>query len=170
MPTNWWMFFVAAVVPLLIGFIWYGNLGFGKKWMSINGFVEEDLQGTNMGLILGVSYLFSVMLAFFMSSIVIHQGGIVGLLGPGVFESGSALQQEFNDIMSRHGNSFRTFGHGALHGGFGAVFVVLPLIAINALFERRGWSYIFIHFGYWFVCFLLMGGLLCQTLQYATPS
>lgn len=167
MPTNWWMFLLAGLIPMVVGFLWYGDMLFGKKWMKVNGFVKEDLEGANMGLIFGLSYLFSVMIAFFLSSVVLHQNGVVGLLGPGVFESGSALQNEFNDIMSKHGGNFRTFAHGALHGGALAVFFVLPLIAINALFERRGWAYIWIHFGYWFICLLVMGGLLCQTLTYA---
>jgi len=46
--------------------------------------------------------------------------------------------------------SHRSFGHGFLHGGFLTVFLILPIIAINAIFERRGWKYIWIHAGYWF--------------------
>ena len=43
MPTNWYLFFATALIPLIIGFFWYGNMGFGKKWMHINGFTEESL-------------------------------------------------------------------------------------------------------------------------------
>ncbi|MEM1124806.1 MAG: DUF1761 domain-containing protein, partial [Bacteroidota bacterium] len=34
---------------------------------------------------------------------------------------------------------------------------------MNALFERRGWKYIWIHTGYWFITLALIGGLLCAT-------
>ncbi|WP_421792084.1 DUF1761 domain-containing protein [Hyphobacterium sp.] len=34
---------------MLVGFLWYGPL-FGKRWMALNGFTEEGLKETNMGL------------------------------------------------------------------------------------------------------------------------
>jgi len=117
MPSNWYLFFATALIPLAIGFFWYGAMGFGKKWMRINGFTEESLAGANMGVI-----------------------------------------------------NFRDFGHGALHGGALAIMLVFPLIAINSLFERRGWVYIGIHTGYWFVVFTLIGGVLCQFLTYGPAS
>lgn len=167
LPTNWYMLLVAAAIPMLVGFFWYGNMGFGKKWMSVNGFTDEDLEGANMGLIMGLSFLFCVMLAFFYSSMVIHQTNVFGLLVPEALEAGSAIQNDFNDFMSKYGDRHRTFRHGAAHGVFATIFFVFPLIAINALFERRGWGYIFIHVGYWFICLVLMGGLICQTIEYA---
>ncbi|MEM1124805.1 MAG: DUF1761 domain-containing protein [Bacteroidota bacterium] len=81
--------------------------------------------------------------------------------------SGSAAQQQFNELMAQYGDHHRSFGHGALHGGIIALFAALPLIGINALFERRGWKYIWIHTGYWFITLALIGGLLCATLDYA---
>jgi hypothetical protein len=81
-------------------------------------------------------------------------------------ESGSAEMIAFNDLMTQYGGNFRTFGHGAGHGVMFTVLFVLPLIAINALFERRGWKYIFIHTGFWLINLALMGGLLCATLVY----
>ena len=138
--------------------------------MKTNGFTAEDLEGANMGVIFGVSYLFSVVMAFILSSFVIHQGGVFSMMYPEVLESGSAAQSEFNDLMSRYGEAQRGLKHGAIHGIMVAVLFVLPLLAINALFERRGWKYIFIHFGYWLICLILMGGLICQTLEYAPMS
>lgn len=170
MPTNWWLFLVAGIIPLAVGFIWYGNLGFGRKWMSNNGFTEESLQGGNMGLIFGLCYLFSVLLAFLLSSIVIHQGNVFAMMMPEVMESGSAGQQQFNDLMAQYGDRYRDFSHGALHGAMVAVFFVFPLFAINSLFERRGWTYTLIHTGYWLVCLILMGGMLCAMLDYAPLS
>lgn len=170
MPINWWMYFVAGIIPLVVGFVWYGNLGFGKKWMSVNGFTEESLQGANMGLIFGLTYLFSVMVAFILSSMVIHQTGVFASMMPAVMESGSEAQGQFNDLMAQYGANFRDFKHGALHGGFIAVFLALPFFAINSLFERRGWTYILIHTGFWLVCLALMGGLLCSTLQFGSLS
>ena len=160
------MFFVAALIPMIIGFFWYGKMMFGNKWMKINGFTEESLEGGNMGVIFGVSYIFCVMIAMLLSGMVIHQTAVFQMMMPDIAEAGSEAQQQFNELMSQYGNNFRSFGHGAVHGGFAAVFFVLPLVGIISLFERRGWSYVWVHFGYWFVCLLLMGGVLCSTLQY----
>ncbi len=167
MPTNWWMFFVSAAIPLLVGFFWYGNMGFGKKWMSVNGFSEEDLQGANMALIFGLSYFFCVMISFVYSGMVIHQTSIFQVMMPEIQDSNSEVFAYAQDFFAKYGDRHRTFSHGAVHGVLLAIFFVFPLISINALFERRGWTYIFIHFGYWLVCLVLMGGLLCTTLTFS---
>ena len=167
MPDNWYLFFLTALIPLIIGFFWYGNFGFGKKWMSINGFTEESLEGANMAMIFGVSYLFGVFISLALSGVVVHQTNTLQMMMPDVIESGSAAQAQFNDLMMTYGGNFRTFGHGALHGGFLGILLVLPVVAINALFERRGWVYILIHTGYWLVTMALIGGVLCKYLYYA---
>lgn len=167
MPTNWWMLLVVGLIPLFIGFFWYGKMLFADKWMAVNGFTESDLEGANMGLIFGLSYLFSVLVGFALSGIVIHQGAIMQTMIPDVLESGSKAATLYSEVMASYGDAHRSFGHGALHGGIFTLFFVFPLIAINALFERRGWTYIMIHAGYWLICLILMGGILCRTLQYA---
>lgn len=169
MPENWWMYFVAAIIPLLVGSVWYGPL-FGKKWMQVNGYTEESLAGANMGVIFLLSFLFSVLMAFTIGGIVIHQSGVFQMMAPDVLESGSAAQDQFNSLMATYGDRYRGFGHGALHGAIIALLFVFPLIAINSLFERRGWTYIGIHTGYWLICLVLMGGVLCQFLNYGTLS
>ena len=170
MPTNWWMFLIAGLIPLVIGSLWYGNLLFGRKWMSVNGFTEESLKGGNMAVIFGLSYVFSVFVALTLSGVTIHQSAVLQMMMPDIMESGSAAQQTFNDLMAEYGDRHRDFKHGVIHGAFFTVFLVFPLIGINALFERRGWTYIWIHTGYWLVCTALMSGLLCSTLVYGSPS
>lgn len=167
MPDNYWMFFIAAFIPIVVGFVWYHPKVFGAAWMRLNGFSEEDLAGGNMGLILGLSFLLGTFLSFGLSGLVIHQGNVFQMMMPDIMESGSAAQAQFNELMAQYGTSHRGFGHGALHGGLAAVLFALPFIAINSLFERRGGKYIMIHFGYWFLTLVLMGGLLCETLEYA---
>ncbi|NNF33624.1 MAG: DUF1761 domain-containing protein [Saprospiraceae bacterium] len=170
MPSNFYMYFVAALIPMVVGAVYYHPKVAGNSWMKVNGFTEESLKGGNMLVIFGVSYIFSIFLAFTVSGLVIHQSGIFSTFAPEVMEPGSAAMNEFNDIMSRYGDKFRTFGHGAVHGVFATIFFALPLIGINSLFERRGWKYILIHTGYWLITLILMGGLLCQTLQFAPLS
>ena len=168
MPANFYMLFVAALIPLVIGAIYYHPKVLGKAWMKTNGFENSDLEGGNMPLIFGLTFLFSVLMAFTLSSIVIHQAAVLSMFMPEAMVLGSEDQVAYNDLMVLYGDRFRTFGHGAIHGTMLTLFFVFPLIAINALFERRGWKYIFIHSGFWLINLILMGGLLCATLKYAT--
>lgn len=153
----------AAIVPLLVGAVYYGPL-FGKSWMNVNGFTEEDLKGGNMALIFGLTLVLSFLIAAALSTIVVHQMGFTQILQP-LADAGSVEAKETLDsLLATYGNEHRSWKHGALHGGFVTILFVFPLIAINALFERRGWKYIGIHTGYWFISLSIMGAIVCQFL------
>lgn len=166
MPTNFYMFFIAGIIPLIIGFIYYSEKVFGTKWMKVNGFTKEKLAEGNMVAILGLAYLMSVILSFGMSGIVIHQPSVFQVMMPDVMEAGSTAEATFNDFMATYGDRHRGYAHGAIHGIIFTIFIALPIIAINALFEHRGWAYIGIHFGYWLLTATAVGALLCGTLTY----
>jgi len=161
------MFFVAGLIPMIIGFIYYHPKVMGGAWMKANNFTEESLKGGNMAVTFGISYVLSVLAALALSTVVIHQTHIFSLFVPEVFDDGSAIQTMVNSLMAEHGGRYRSFGHGALHAAVTAFTLILPVMATNALFEQKGAKYIFINFGYWLITLVLMGGLLCQTLNYA---
>jgi hypothetical protein len=69
---------------------------------------------------------------------------------------------DYKFMFDKYGHNFRTFKHGAFHGILSAVFFALPVLGIQAMFERRSGKYIFIHLGYWVITFVLMGGIICQ--------
>ena len=47
---------IAAIVPLIVGSIWYNPKVFGSAWMNVNGFNEEKLkEGFNMPLVFVLS-------------------------------------------------------------------------------------------------------------------
>lgn len=156
----------AALIPMLVGFIWYNPKVFGNAWMKVAGKTEEELAQGNMAVILGVSYLLSILLAFGLSGMTNHQSGVEQLFAmhPDFGQAGTETQNLFEAVMAQFGNTHRTFGHGVIHGVIASVIIALPLIAINALFERRGGKYIGIHFGYWLITLALMGGVVCQFL------
>lgn len=163
MTTNYLILALAALVPMVMGFIWYGPMLFQKAWMKQMGFTEESLKGGNMAVIFILSYVFSFMLAFFLQFITIHQMGVFSTL----LESGATeLQGDglayFEDFMAKYGNNYRTFKHGALHGAIGGIFFILPVLATQAMFERKTVKYIAINVGYWVICLALMGGIICQ--------
>lgn len=155
---------ITGLVPMLVGFIYYNPKVVGNAWMKVNGFTLEKMQGANMPLTFGLAYLCSVILASFLPSVVIHQfhlkSIVVGVDGLG--QAGSEVQTLVETFMTKYGSNFRTFKHGALHGVISSVFFALPIVAIGALFERRGGKYVLIHWAYWAITLGIMGGLICQ--------
>lgn len=165
MPDKIWMVFVAALVPMIVGFIWYNPKVFGNTWMKAASMTPEKIQGGNMPLIFGLSYVMSILLAFFLliSGFIIHQTGLYGLFSnlEGVNEAGSASYQQFQDLQAQFKDMHRTFGHGALHGTLMGIGFALPILATNAMFERKGLAYVLVNGGYWILTLALMGGVLC---------
>lgn len=153
----------AALVPLILGFIWYNPKVFGSAWMKAAGVTMDDGKKVNMPLVFGLTYLFSFFIAFTMGFLVIHQWHFYSILmnEPGMNDPNSELGKFIAGFMEKYGHNFRTFKHGALHGTMSGIFLAMPVIAINALFERKGFKYVAINSGFWILCFLLMGGIIC---------
>lgn len=159
MEINFVALLVAGIVTLVLGFIWYHPKVFGTIWMREAGLTLEALQSGNMLKILGLTYVFSLMMTMILMGLTIHQSGAVGMVGgPPMLES---AKPSFAAFMADYGTAFRTFKHGALHGFMTGLFFAFPIVAINSLFERKSWKYIFIHAGYWIVTLTLMGGIIC---------
>ncbi|RZJ53817.1 MAG: DUF1761 domain-containing protein [Flavobacterium sp.] len=159
MEINFIALLLAALVTLVVGFVWYHPKVFGTIWMKENNFTQEQLRTGNMLKIFGLTYIFSLMITVVLMSLTIHQSGAVGMVGgPPLLES---AKPSFAAFMADYGTAYRTFKHGALHGGISGLFFALPVIGINGLFERKSWKYILIHAGFWIVTLTLMGGIVC---------
>lgn len=161
---NFTVIGLSALVPLITGFVWYNPKVFGTAWIKTTGLTEEQLKSGNFPLILGLSLLFSLMLATMLNGIVIHQAALQSIVmgDPDLQDPNSALSIMLKDFMAKYGNNFRTFKHGVLHGVISALFFALPVLGTNALFERKSFRYIAIHTGYWMLTLGLMGGIICQ--------
>lgn len=162
MALNWYILFFTAIIPLVVGAVWYHPKVLGTVWMRTSGVSQEQLSSGNMLMIFGLTYVLGLFIGASLFGLVIHQFGMFqsleGTEGLGV--AGSDIQNYMDAYIAEHGHKHRSFRHGALHGGMAAVTIALPIVAINALFERRGWKYISVHAGYWFVTLLLMGGIM----------
>lgn len=161
---NFLAVFVAALVPMIMGFIWYNPKTLGKAWMKAADVTEEKMKSANMALVFGLSFLFSLCIALTMNFITIHQFGVQSTLmtdPKALADPTTPLGAYFADFMSKYGNNFRTFKHGALHGFISGLFMALPIIGTNSLFERRGFKYIAITTGFWIISFTIMGGIIC---------
>ena len=161
MDFKFYVPFVAALTPLILGFVWYNAKVFGKAWMNATGMTEEKAKGANMLLIFGLTYLFSLFVAFGLVSITIHQVHIFSLFAndPSAMDQSSETGMFMKSIFDKTGANFRTFKHGAFHGVIAGFLLALPIIGINALFERRSFKYIAINAGYWIVSMAIMGGI-----------
>lgn len=164
MQINWIVVLLTALVPMLVGFIYYNPKVVGNAWMAASGMTEEKAKGANMAKVFGFSLLFSVMLATMMPTVVIHQFHVASLLDnqPGKSDPNSEVSQFLKSTMDKYGAEFRTFKHGALHGFIMSIFIALPLIGIGSLFERKSAKYNLIAWGYWAISLTLMGGIICQ--------
>ena len=148
---------VAGISALVIGFVWYNPKVFGGAWMKAAGMTDEQVKGGNMAKIFGLALLFAVMIAFSLPGTVIHQMGALSLVGG----SAEGALPSFEAFITDYGDDFRTVRHGALHGFMIGLFVALPILGTNALFEHKNAKYIFINSGYWIVTLAIMGGIIC---------
>jgi len=165
MKINFPAILVAGLIPMIVGFIWYHPKVFGTVWMKHSGMTEEKTKSGNMILIFGLSFLFSLMLAMVMNTIAYHDSFIYGAL---YYVTNHTMQPEpasdagkwLDYYLTNLSASNRTFKHGAFHGFFIAgLFIALPIMAINALFERKSFQYIAVNVGYWLVSLTMMGAV-----------
>jgi hypothetical protein len=158
MQVNFLALFVAALSSLVIGFIWYNPKTFGTIWMKESGLTEEKMKGANMPLIFIMAVFFAFLISMILQFLTIHQWGAFGMIGGG---NTIDTKPSYTAFMADYGTAFRTFKHGAFHGFLTGLFLAFPMIATNALFERKSWKYTFINSGYWLICFTIMGGIIC---------
>ena len=161
---NFPVLLLAALVPLIVGFVWYNPKVFGPAWMKANNFTEADMNRESMVKTYILTYIASFFAAFAIQFWVIHQLHVYSSVQnvPGVDDPTSQIGMWLADFNNRYGHNFRTFKHGMLHGFMGGLFLVYPAIAINAMFEKRVMKYTMINGFYWVICIMLMGGIICQ--------
>jgi len=156
MEMNFLAIFVAALVPMALGFLWYGPMLFQNAWMRESGMTEEKMKSGNMAVIFGVSFILAVLLALFLPTVTIHQMGAFSLA-----QGDLGVLPSYDAFMADYSNEFRTFKHGVFHGALVGIFFVLPVMGTNGLFERKSWKHIFINVGYWTLTIAIMGGIVC---------
>jgi hypothetical protein len=152
-----------ALVPLLLGFIWYNPKVFGKAWMTAAGVTPEDGKKMNMPLVFGLTYILGFLMSIFLHIWTIHQFAFFSLLQPARgFADPAGFKEAINTaaVISQH--KFRSWSHGLAHGLFIGINFILPIIAINGMFERKNWKYILINWGFWTVSVIIMGMIICQ--------
>ena len=82
---NWIAIFVAAIVPMVLGALWYSNALFARPWMRAVDRTEDELKGAGMGYVL--SAIGAVLMSYALARLVrwaevddLWNGALVGLL------------------------------------------------------------------------------------------
>src|SRR5687767_15097667 len=111
MDAHVYIPFLAALIPLFIGFIWYHPKVFGKAWMAAAEMTEEKTKVAKMGLMFTLTYIFSVLVAFSLISITIHQVHMLSITAndPSAADPTSETGMYVKSFFEKYGNIFRTF-------------------------------------------------------------
>lgn len=133
MEMNWIAIVVVAIVPMIMGALWYGPL-FGKQWQNSMGFSDEDVNSGNMTVTFGVAFIMAILLSMGLSSTIQFVHGAEG--------------------------SYNTFQHGAFHGVMLSLFISIPVLVSNSLFQKNNGKNIIINVAYWMITMAIMGGIL----------
>lgn len=125
--------FVAALVPMILGMVWFHPKVFGNAWMKGANLKPEDGQATNMPLLMGVGFIMALIISSFLKSYAI-------------FHEGTPADA--------------TFAHGAFHGVLLGAMLGIPTLVSATIWERKSLTYYLIQIAYWLVTFALMGGIM----------
>ena len=128
---NWLAVIVSTLAAWGLGALWYSKVLFSSTWQKGAGLTDDDIQGANMGLIFGTSFV----LMFIM---------ILGLALSLNGHAGAEITSPFQ---------------GFLHGIIMGVLFVATSSGINYLYQRRPFSLWLIDAGYQ-VLFLGIAGVI----------
>ena len=157
MEINFIALFVAALSTLVVGYVWYHPRVFGKIWMKEAGVTEQKMKSNAVLPLIGISLVYAFLISMILQFLVIHQFGASSMTGG---DTSKALPS-YAAFMNDYGTAFRTFKHGALHGFLASLFMILPVIGTNSLYERKSFKYVLISSGFWIVSLTIMGGIIC---------
>lgn len=119
---NWLGIVLGALVPMVLGFIWYHPKVFGKAWMKSLKFTDEDMKTGNMPVIFGLVFVMALTLSYY-----------------------------FAMRYHAHGEDSNMIGHAMYHGFMVFGYTGMPVLISNSLFQKNSAINIVINVAYWFV-------------------
>ncbi len=163
MQPNFYILPIAALIPLLLGFIWYQPKVFGTALATATG--KPINQIGNQGSIAraAFTYLFGLFMAYVLLMCSVHQfaTALLFVLDPAFGQEGSEFSSFLTDFNNKYGDRHRTFGHGVIHGMEVSALMSFAFLGISTFIEGLPMKRMWIHFGYFVLCGGLMGGLIC---------
>ncbi len=132
MAVNFIAVLIAAVLAMVLGFLWYGPL-FSKPWMKLVGMTKKDMeeQKGSMGKTYGMMFVSALLTAWILSNFVGYAGA-------------------------------QTWSAGAMVGFWAWLGFVATTMFSNVLFEKKPFPLFLIDAGYHLVNLLVMGAVLAM--------
>jgi hypothetical protein len=120
--VPWLAVLLAALIPMVVGFLWYGPI-LGKQWMALVNRRAEDMQSPNPIIYL-ISFLAWLVASYVLALILYAAGvdspldGAIGglIVGLGINGAASLVQHQFDS---------RPFALWLLNTGYNVVSFVL---------------------------------------------
>ncbi|HYM64903.1 MAG TPA: DUF1761 domain-containing protein [Candidatus Sulfotelmatobacter sp.] len=74
--VNYLAVFLAGVVAMILGFLWYSPLVLGKPWMKEKGYTQESLKKAQkeMGMLYGLSFVVGLVTAYVLFHVTVLSG------------------------------------------------------------------------------------------------
>lgn len=131
-PVNYLAIFVAALLSMVLGSLWYGPI-FGRTWMKMMGMNKESMKGissSEMGKLYGIQFIGSLLMAFVLSHALVFAKAYLGSTGVS-----AGFQTGFWNWL-----------------GFAA-----PVTLTTVLWEGKPWKLWLLNNGYYLTLLVMMG-------------
>lgn len=109
---------------------------------------------------IGIAFLLSVSIVYGYMNLVIHQLGFYELFFTDIMQGNQASKEVVDTFLAKYGQKHRHFGHGVFHGAINAFVFIGPFLGYSLLLERKKKGYLLLHFSYWLVTSMVIGGLI----------
>ena len=133
MNFNWWAIVVSVLLMNIVGMIWYGETILGRKWRSLVGVSDADMEAAKKTSgpwkAMGIGMIASVVMIYVLAHIIYTYGATTLVAG--------------------------------LQGGFWVWLGFFATTMLNGvLYERKPFTLYAINVGYYFVTLLAAGAIL----------
>lgn len=128
--TNWLAVLVSALAMQALGFLVYNPKTLGNIWMKSGNIDPDSPKKANMAVVMSLSFVMTFVLGAYLSTWV-HP------------------DEHLNQFM-----------HGAFHGFMLSIFLIVPVIIMNALYELKGIGYMLVNSFFVTAGLALQGGIL----------
>ena len=158
--ANWFIIPVAAILPLILGYLWYHPKVMGKQLAKLHE--DPPVANRSIGKMFMI-YVLGILLAYILTLMSVHQSAIFQLffMDPALGNADSEYNVFINNFMETHGQRHRSFGHGMIHGAEAGLMFGLAFFGITALLQNKPFKTVWVHLGFWIMCCSLMAGIVC---------
>ena len=134
-PVNYVAVVIAAVVNMIVGFVWFGPL-FGKKWVSLMKFSPqhmEDAKKKGMNKLYVIAFIGSLLMAYVLEHVLVFASAYTHTTG---------------------------ISAGMMVGFWNWLGFVVPVLLATVLWEGKSWKLWVLNAAYYLVALLIMGSIL----------